>query len=174
MRKVYIYVSNLHMIRIKIGQTSAKEFQKEDIDVFQKDMDIQHLGNDVYSVIHNHRSHEISISNIDHASKTISLTVDGIATMVQYADKLDLLLEKMGIDHSSSQKLTVLKSPMPGLVLEWFVQEGDHVQAGDKLLILEAMKMENVIKSPGEGIIQKIDVSKGVAVEKNQVLIHFK
>jgi biotin carboxyl carrier protein len=62
---------------------------------------------------------------------------------------------------------------MPGLVIEYFVKEGDEVQAGDKLMILEAMKMENVIKATGEGKIKKLVVSKGNTVEKNQLLIEF-
>jgi biotin carboxyl carrier protein len=66
-----------------------------------------------------------------------------------------------------------LKAPMPGLVIEYFVKEGDEVQAGDKLMILEAMKMENVIKATGEGKIKKLVVTKGNTVEKNQLLIEF-
>jgi biotin carboxyl carrier protein len=62
---------------------------------------------------------------------------------------------------------------MPGLVIEYFVNEGDDVQAGDKLMILEAMKMENIIKASGEGKIKKLIVSKGSTVEKNQLLIEF-
>ncbi|MCC7050886.1 MAG: acetyl-CoA carboxylase biotin carboxyl carrier protein subunit, partial [Bacteroidia bacterium] len=53
------------------------------------------------------------------------------------------------------------------------VKEGDKVTKGDALMVLEAMKMENILKSPGDGIIKKINVSKGQAVEKNTVLITF-
>ena len=53
------------------------------------------------------------------------------------------------------------------------VAEGDTVKAGDQLLILEAMKMENILKSPGDGVVKKIKVKKGDSVEKNQVLIEF-
>ena len=62
---------------------------------------------------------------------------------------------------------------MPGLVLDIRVVEGDAVKKGDPILVLEAMKMENIIKSPTDGIVKKINVKKGVAVEKSQVLIHF-
>lgn len=161
------------MIKIHIGNQEAKVFNDEQIAQFNEDLDIKHIHSDIYSVIHNHRSHEISISKIDSDTRTISLTIDGIATQVKYASKMDLLLEKMGIDTSASAKLSILKAPMPGLVVDWFVKEGDAVQAGDKLLILEAMKMENAIKSAGEGIIKKIHANKGQAVEKNQLLIDF-
>jgi len=53
------------------------------------------------------------------------------------------------------------------------VSEGQAVKKGDTLLILEAMKMENALKSPADGVIKKVAVSKGMAVEKNQLLIEF-
>lgn len=162
-----------NMIKLQIGDHEAQEFSDEQIHAFKKELDVKEIKPHIYSVIHNHKSHEISIAKIDRDTRTISLTIDGIATQVKYANKMDLLLEKMGIDTSASAKLSLLKAPMPGLVIEWFVKEGDHVQAGDKLLILEAMKMENAIKSTGEGIIKKIHASKGQAVEKNQLLIDF-
>ena len=64
-----------------------------------------------------------------------------------------------------------IHAPMPGLVLEINVSEGQEVEKGDPLLILEAMKMENVIKAPGNGIIKKIHVEKGNPVEKNELLV---
>lgn len=63
---------------------------------------------------------------------------------------------------------------MPGLVLEISVADGQEVNAGDSLLILEAMKMENIIKSPGQGVIDEILVKTGQAVDKGQLLIKFK
>jgi biotin carboxyl carrier protein len=62
---------------------------------------------------------------------------------------------------------------MPGMVLDVKVTEGDAVKKGDALLVLEAMKMENIIRSTGAGVVKKIHVKKGVAVEKSQVLIRF-
>jgi biotin carboxyl carrier protein len=101
------------------------------------------------------------------------ISINGTATEVKVANKMDLLLEKMGIDKTVAHKLKTLKAPMPGLVVEWFVQEGDTVMPGDKLLVLEAMKMENIIKSTGEGIVKKCCVEKGNAIEKGQLLIEF-
>jgi len=53
------------------------------------------------------------------------------------------------------------------------VNEGDEVEQGDKLLVLEAMKMENIIKSPGTGKIKSIVINKGDSVDSGQKLIHF-
>ena len=62
---------------------------------------------------------------------------------------------------------------MPGLILEVSVEDGQEVKEGDALLILEAMKMENVITSPRDGKIKKIEVKQGEAVEKKHVLLTF-
>jgi biotin carboxyl carrier protein len=59
-------------------------------------------------------------------------------------------------------------------VLQVLVNPGDQVKKGDKILVLEAMKMENAIKSPTDGIVNDVLVSQGMAVDKNQVLITFK
>ena len=60
---------------------------------------------------------------------------------------------------------------MPGRVLDIMLSAGSSVVKGDGVLILEAMKMENVIKSPADGVIKKIAVVKDQAVEKNEVLV---
>ena len=62
---------------------------------------------------------------------------------------------------------------MPGLILEINVTEAQEVKENDPLLILEAMKMENVINSPRDGVIKSIKVSQGNTVEKNALLIEF-
>ena len=64
-----------------------------------------------------------------------------------------------------------IKSPLPGVVLDLFVNVGDQVKMGQKLLVLEAMKMENNIDSDKEGTIKEIKVSKGSSVLEGDVLI---
>jgi len=62
-------------------------------------------------------------------------------------------------------------APIPGLVLHLLVKEGDKVNAGDTVLILEAMKMESEIASTATGTINKINVKEGVSVQEGEVLI---
>ena len=64
-----------------------------------------------------------------------------------------------------------VKAPMPGLVVEVPVVVGQTVAKGDKVLILEAMKMENVIKAVGDGVVKAVHASQGQPVEKGQLLI---
>ena len=74
---------------------------------------------------------------------------------------------------AGKKKLKELKAPMPGLVLDVKVTSGDEVIEGQELLVLEAMKMENAIKSPQDGIIKSISIEKNDKVEKNQILVSF-
>jgi biotin carboxyl carrier protein len=88
-------------------------------------------------------------------------------------DRFDALLEQLGMGDAASAKVNDLKAPMPGLIVDIKVQVGDTIKKGDSLLILEAMKMENVLKSVGDGKVKAIKVSPKQNVEKNQILVEF-
>ena len=82
-------------------------------------------------------------------------------------------IDKIGLSSQDQQQVNELRSPMPGLILEINVKEGDNVKKNQPLVILEAMKMENVLTSPIEGKIETIKVKAQQTVEKNTVLINF-
>jgi biotin carboxyl carrier protein len=124
-------------------------------------------------VIYNHRSYNIEIVEENRQDKTCIVKVNGNIYEIKIEDSYDQLLKQLGMDSAQTSKLKSVKAPMPGLVLNIMVSEGTTVTKGDSLLILEAMKMENMIKSPADGIIKKISVTKGDKVEKNEVLIEF-
>jgi biotin carboxyl carrier protein len=63
-----------------------------------------------------------------------------------------------------------LTAPMPGRIVRVLVKQGDEVEAGAGVVVMEAMKMQNEIKSPKKGTIQKIMVSEGAAVNSGDVL----
>jgi pyruvate carboxylase subunit B len=67
----------------------------------------------------------------------------------------------------------MLVAPMPGIILSIAVKEGDQVNAGDALLVLEAMKMENEIHAPRAGTIKKVYVSEGAEVRAGSELVEF-
>ena len=64
-----------------------------------------------------------------------------------------------------------IKSPLPGMILEINVEVGEEVEAGQDVLILEAMKMENDVQSNTSGVVQEINVNEGDSVEEGQILI---
>jgi biotin carboxyl carrier protein len=64
-----------------------------------------------------------------------------------------------------------VNAPLPGTILEISVEVGDQVQRGDLLMLLEAMKMQNEIVSPADGIVEAIHVSQGQQVERDAILL---
>jgi biotin carboxyl carrier protein len=126
-----------------------------------------------YHVLRNGLGYDIDVISVDRTTKTVELRIDAKHYVFQVKDKYDDLLEKLGMDRSSAGKVDEIKAPMPGLVLDIMAEAGDEVKVDQPLFILEAMKMENVIKSPGDSVIKKIEVTKGDSVEKNQILVTF-
>lgn len=120
-----------------------------------------------------HRSFQVEIIALHATEKRVSVRVNGAVYDVQIRDAYDALLKSLGMEATSTAKIRNVKAPMPGLVLRIEVQPGQEVEKDTPLLILEAMKMENVIKSPGSGRVKSIPVQQGIAVEKNAVLIEF-
>ena len=107
------------------------------------------------------------------AEKSFVIRINNNNYNLQLKDQYDELLQSLGMDSLNNQKESEIKAPMPGRVLEIMLSAGDTVAKGDGVLVLEAMKMENVIKSPTDGVIKKIAVIKDQAVEKNEVLVEF-
>ncbi len=92
---------------------------------------------------------------------------------VKKSGPLDDLIATMGLDVPKVRKLKQLKAPMPGRVVSIAVKVGDEVAIGDPLLTLEAMKMENVLKAEGIGIVKSIAISAQDIVDKGGLLIEF-
>lgn len=101
------------------------------------------------------------------------MKINGNVYSILLRDHYDLLLDNMGMQFSKKNGAAILKAPMPGLVLDLMVNVGDSVKKGDSLLILEAMKMENIIKASEDVVIKSIEISQHSIVEKNQVLLTF-
>lgn len=140
-----------------------------------EDYSLDLLGNAEkgFSLIRNNRSYEVQVLEADYDQKEFLIEVDGESYKVNAADRFDLLLKDLGMEHLNSAALNDLKAPMPGLVLEVKVAPGDSIKKGQALMVLEAMKMENVLKAEADCLIKSIDCTIGAAVEKGQVLISF-
>ncbi len=126
-----------------------------------------------WSVMYNDKSYVVDALYVDKETKMVTLEVNGVRYEVNTKDKYDVLLDQLGMSSAGTGKVGDVKAPMPGLVLDIKVSEGDSVSKDQPLLVLEAMKMENVIKSPTEGVVKSISVKPTQAVEKNQLLITF-
>ncbi len=139
----------------------------------QIELDTLVIKDNLLHVLHQHTSYRVEIVSFSKEEKTASIKVNGHTYSVAIKDRFDDLLHQLGLDNLQSAKVAELKAPMPGLVLSVLVKEGDEVKKGDNLFVLEAMKMENIIKSPADVTIKSIKIKPSDKVEKNQVLIQF-
>ena len=139
-----------------------------------KDYSLDLLKNDnQLHIIKDDRSYTVSVVKADHEAGEFVLMVNNREYALQAKDRFDLLLEELGMQDLGASAMNDLKAPMPGLVLEVPVNEGQEVSKGDALVVLEAMKMENVLKAESDGVVKNVKVAKGEAVEKNYILIEF-
>lgn len=143
-----------------------------DFDDLQLDsFDVIPSGPRTFHILRDNRSFHAEVISADYEKKELAIRVNGSRYDVRLADTYDQLVRKLGLAVGSAQVVKDIKAPMPGLVLQINVKPGDAVEKDSPLLILEAMKMENVLKAPGSGTVKKVAVNKGQAVEKNQLLI---
>lgn len=114
---------------------------------------------------------EILENNLEN--NRIKLKLNHAVYEVNKKGNLDDLIASLGMDKPKIKRIKELQAPMPGRILQLFVEVGQEVQVGDSILSLEAMKMENVLKSDGVGIVKNIQVELGNVVDKGSVLIEF-
>jgi biotin carboxyl carrier protein len=126
--------------------------------------------NGMLCFLYNNHSYQAELVSYNEGDKLAVIKLNNAQYEVKLKDDTDLLLEKLGM-LGKVQKVQNVKAPMPGLVLSILVKEGDTVKKGDGLLILEAMKMENLIKAQADSKVKKIYIEKGAKVEKNQNMI---
>lgn len=140
-------------------------------------------GEEVHYSIVEHAHHRLLIrvgtkvykcDNIIVTDGSLSFSMNGEPYDVTIKDEEQLLLEKLGFTTAKSDLQGIIKAPMPGKILDMPVSEGDDVEKGQSILILEAMKMENELKASMAGVIHSIQVKTGESVEKNQTLLEIK
>ena len=134
---------------------------------------MKQLNASSWHVINELRSYNAEVVSFDPATKTAEIKVNNNLYTVSAKDQFDVLLDKLGLSNLSGAKVSEVKAPMPGLVLKVLVTEGTEVKKGDNLFILEAMKMENIIKSPADVTVKAIKIKPGDKVEKGQILMLF-
>ena len=126
-----------------------------------------------FHILFKGRSLVADVVEVSASEKTFVIRVNNNNYSIRLKDQYDELLQSLGMDVLNNRKESKITAPMPGGVLDIMLSAGDAVAKGDGVLVLEAMKMENVIKSPTDGVIKKVVVVKDQAVEKNEVLVEF-
>jgi biotin carboxyl carrier protein len=154
------------ILDVNAGQYTFQLIDSDNITLNDSDVNNQ-------IILDNNKAKLVSVKEVNHELKRYQIQIDGRTYLVHISDAVDQQILKMNLKSKKSNKLKELRAPMPGLVRQVNVQEGDEVDSGDFLFILEAMKMENVLKSPVNGIVSDLFVKPGESVEKNQILLSF-
>ncbi len=149
-----------------LGMTSVDDITIKDLNIF-----IIEKKENYRKILMDNIVYDVIIKNYDYENKNATINIDGFDFHLQLNEPIDLLIAQMGFLKSNKHSVKDIKSPMPGLVISIYVEVGQNVHEGDKLLSLEAMKMENILKCPGSGIVKNILVKSGDTVDKNALLI---
>lgn len=132
-------------------------------------IDLHRIGINQYSIIMNNQVFEINLkrdglnqfeAECSHSNFTITVE-----------DEKDQLLKRFNQLSEATHKIISIAAPMPGLVLKVEVEVGQQVNPGTGLIILEAMKMENEIRSIVSGVVKEIKVQEKTPVEKGEILL---
>ena len=158
--------------KFKVKVNNSMEFDISDNDVSK--LDAEKTANNKYHVLQNNKPFKAELVDSNFNRKKYSIKVNNHTYNVDISNPLDLLIDKMGFTFGTTKHVNSIKAPMPGLILDIHVKEGQEVKENEGLLILEAMKMENVITSPRDGVIKSVSIAKGDAIDKGHLLIEFK
>ena len=165
------------MLKIKVNDKFSFELGSESdvrkVNGQEINADIVRINDRTFHVLHKGKSYNAELIGINRDEKSCSVKVGTNIYSMQMTDQFDELLHQLGMDNLKAARVSEVKAPMPGLVIRILVAEGDEVERGGNLFVLEAMKMENIIKAPADVKIKSIKVKSGDKVEKNQVVMIF-
>ena len=151
-------------------------------------VDIEPAGDNRYKLTHNGKTFVVDALALEHG--TVSMLVDGTSYSVEFdevGDEVQVLVrgQLTRIDVADERRLRLragtaafsvegkqlIAAPMPGKVVKVLVKLGDEVKEGQGLVVVEAMKMENELKSPKAGKVVELPAKEGTAVEINARLV---
>lgn len=136
-----------------------------------ENIDQTELSGQKIHLLHNNKSFEIELLENDFINRNYSVKVNGNIYRVNVGTPLDALIKEMGLSLGNDSFEDEIHAPMPGIILEVNVAEGDEVKKGDSLCVLEAMKMENTLTASRDGIVKTVNIAKGDTVDKGKLLI---
>lgn len=154
-------------LKAKVNNRFEFEFTKDQIEA----LDTQSNTEQTLHVLESLKSHRAEVISADFNNKTYQIKINANTYQIKISNDLDILIKDMGLTLASASVVNDIKAPMPGLILDINVKEGQEIKEGDQLLVLEAMKMENAITAPRDAVIKSIKVETTTTVTKNQLLI---
>ena len=162
------------MIKTRINNKNTFRVEKKGEEYYVNDSfhkcDIQKVEDNIYLL---HLNNTTFLAHITQTDNDLVININHNEYQLEIQDENDLILEKLGINQKTVKRHEQLHAPMPGLIIDIMVKNGDVVKSGQPLIILKAMKMENIIKSPHDGVITEVFVKKDQKIEKDAVMIQF-
>ena len=131
-------------------------------------VDLLRVDPALYSLLIDGRSYEIDVLETEEA---LMVLVDGQPFRVEIQDEQERRLRAAVGKGDAKPAKRVVTAPMPGKVVKLLVRPGDAVQAGDGVIVVEAMKMENELKAPASGTVKEVRVEEGKPVSGGDVLV---
>jgi biotin carboxyl carrier protein len=131
-------------------------------------VDLLRVDPALYSLLIDGRSYEIDVLETEEA---LMVLVDGQPFRVEIQDEQERRLRAAVGKGDAKPAKRVVSAPMPGKVVKLLVRPGDAVQAGDGVIVVEAMKMENELKAPAAGTVKEVRVEEGKPVSGGDVLV---
>ncbi|NQW36350.1 MAG: acetyl-CoA carboxylase biotin carboxyl carrier protein subunit [Flavobacteriales bacterium] len=153
--------------KVLVNDSFNYDFDSSDLN----NLDLLPLPNSKFHALKNNKSYIINVDKSDFNNREYTIEVGSNKYIVKILNTLDATIKEIGLSVGNTKKLNTIKAPMPGLILNINIKEGQEVKEGDTLVILEAMKMENAIEAPKDGIIKSINIKIGNTVEKGALMI---
>lgn len=138
------------------------------VDGKKREVDFRALGPSMYSILAENVSHELTIEERDDE---IEVLMRGRLYSNRVMDERALLMAQRSGGLGTDTGEVNIKAPMPGLIVAVKVEQGQTVKAGDTVIILESMKMQNELKTSRDGTVGSVNVEPGQTVEQNKVLL---
>jgi biotin carboxyl carrier protein len=160
------YITNVN------GREYIIEIDQENeitVDGQKHNIDFQQLADEgSLSLLIDHRSLE---AIVDERDDDWEVLLHGELYTVKVQDERSYRLAQARGQLQEDTETVVIRSPMPGLILDVLAEEGRQVKKGEKVVILESMKMENELRASRDGVVTRVHIEKGASVEKNQDLV---
>ncbi len=167
-------INNAQRFRTRIGDEELEIIVEDDrvlVNGAERTVSFEEVSPGRFSLLLDGKSHVVTLESEE--SDSLGLVIDGHHLDVQVRDERTMLMDELARSQPVKEGAQEIRAPMPGLVVRILVKEGDEVVAGDGVIVLEAMKMENELKADAPGRIKTIHVAPEEAVTKNALLMEF-
>ena len=136
-----------------------------------EDLDFTRIDDRHFHILAQGKSYRAELIERDFRKKQFTIKINGSPYVIKLADAYDQMVERLGLSANKIQGAQDIKAPMPGLVLQIMVKDGENVSAGQPILILEAMKMEHTLTAPFAGTVDECRTAVDALVDGGSVLI---